>query len=87
MLDFLNIRLPEEAVTWIITMGEKQRVKSLETQLGRPRPAPVPFIRDGREGQWVSGLSDEQLAFIHDVVGVTLERCGYSLDVPRALTN
>jgi len=79
MLGFLNLAASRQCLDWSVAMANRRRVRDLEERLGRPRPAPVPFMRKGTSGQWVDSMDRHHLAVIEDLAGPTLEICGYRL--------
>jgi hypothetical protein len=80
MATFMNVTLPEEAVEWAAKMAGRERLQSLENTYGRPRPAPVLFVRKGTKGQWKEELSEDQLAYLQRVAGDAMSTAGYTFD-------
>lgn len=79
MLGFLNVSVTKECLTWSVRMADRHRVRELEERFGRPRPAPVPFMRNGTSGQWIDAMESKHVKLIEQLAGSTLEKCGYSL--------
>ncbi|GAI92791.1 unnamed protein product [marine sediment metagenome] len=77
MCQFLNVSVSDEAVSWIVSMGDKERLRQIEATYCRPRPAPVPFLRKGEKEQWIEELSAQQLNFIHGITEGAMKKCGY----------